>query len=74
MATKDEFPLPFKNSFITDTSNSQYCNVNLNKNIQFSSNAFSEISKNFTTKKGKVLNSGAAVFLTETILVNILNN
>jgi hypothetical protein len=74
MATKDEFPLPFKNSFITDTSNSQYCNVNLNQNIHFSSNAFSEISKSFTTEKGKVLNSGATVFFTETILVNILNN
>jgi hypothetical protein len=62
MATKAKFPLPFKNSFIVDTSNSQYRNLNLNQNIQFSSNAFSEILKSFTTEKGKVLNSGAAVF------------
>jgi thiamine pyrophosphokinase len=57
MATKD-LSLPFKDTItiINENSNGPYKNLNLNQASQFSSNAFSESSKNVSTKNERVLN------------------
>uniref|UniRef100_A0A914QBK0 Non-structural maintenance of chromosomes element 4 n=1 Tax=Panagrolaimus davidi TaxID=227884 RepID=A0A914QBK0_9BILA len=60
MATKD-YSLSFPNKQIivsSDVSNGQYKNLNLNQNLQHSSNAFFESSKIISVGNEKVLNCG----------------